>query len=507
MAENKTIRNKVVANDTVNTSQETIRPPVVTVMGHVDHGKTSILDAIRKTSVQAGEYGGITQHIGAYQIEHNSKKITFIDTPGHQAFSQMRARGGRAADIVVLVVAANEGVKPQTKESIQHAKAAGVTIIVALNKMDTAGADPQNVKQELAREGVMVEDWGGDIISVQVSAKSGTGLTDLLDAIQVQAEMMNLKADPASELEAVIIESRLDAKRGVVVTVIIKNGTLRIADEVSASGYNIKIRSMMDHNGKMLKEAGPSTPVEILGFSKPPSVGDLLVQKGSELAELAIDENRVEIIGKDTKRTVAIVVKADTQGTLEAVKAGLAGLVSEVVGATFSLKFLRASVGDITDSDVLLAQGARGIVVGFGVKPAPNVADLADNLKVTVKTYQTIYELMDDVKELLEGTAHDAEAKIKGRAQVLKTFKLPSGDIIAGCKVLAGALKEGSRIAIYDKDPADVTKEDEPLYVGQVKKLKKGKNEVPLVGKDNECGILLKPQFEGIAGDLWVEVR
>src|SRR3989344_180053 len=240
MAENKTIRNKVVANDTVNTSQETIRPPVVTVMGHVDHGKTSILDAIRKTSVQAGEYGGITQHIGAYQIEHNSKKITFIDTPGHQAFSQMRARGGRAADIVVLVVAANEGVKPQTKESIQHAKAAGVPIIVALNKMDTTGADPQKVKQELAQEGVMVEDWGGDVISIEVSAKSGTGLTDLLDAIQVQAEMMNLKADPASELEAVIIESRLDAKKGVVVTVIIKNGTLRIADEVSASGYNIK---------------------------------------------------------------------------------------------------------------------------------------------------------------------------------------------------------------------------------------------------------------------------
>ena len=489
------------------TTEEMVRPPVVTVMGHVDHGKTSILDAIRKTNVQAGEYGGITQHIGAYQIEHKSHKITFIDTPGHEAFSQMRARGGRAADIVVLVVAANEGVKPQTKESIQHARAAGVPIIVALNKMDTAGADPQKVKQELAQEGVMVEDWGGDVISIEVSAKKGSGLSELLDAILAQSEIMNLKASLESELEAVIIESRLDMKKGVVISAIVRDGTLSVGNEVSGSGYHAKVRSLMDDKGKLLKEAGPSTPVEILGFNKVPNVGDLLVQKGSELEELTIDESRTEIIGKDTKRTVTIVVKADTQGTLEAVKAGLASLVSESVGATFSLKFLRASTGDITDSDVLLAQGAKGLVVGFSVKIPGSVRDLAEILKVQVRTYQTIYELIDDVKELLEGTAYDAEAKIKGRAQILKTFKLPSGDIIAGCRVIAGVLKEGSRIYIFDKDPAEVTKEDEPLYMGQIKKLKKGKDEVALVGKDNECGILLKPQFEEIKNDLWIEVR
>ncbi len=494
-----------MANNEATTTEE-LRAPIVTVMGHVDHGKTSILDAIRKTNVQAKEYGGITQHIGAYQISYSDKKITFIDTPGHAAFTQMRARGGRAADIVVLVVAADDGVMPQTKEAIAHIKANKAPVIVAINKIDLPGSDPQKVKQQLAQENILVEDWGGDIVSVELSAKTGQNLDKLLDAILVVAELEQLKANPKGELEAVIIESRLDRKRGAVVAAIVKSGTLRVGDKVSASGYSAKVRSLMDDKGKMLKEVGPSTPVEILGFKEVPNVGDLLVEEGSDLAQLAVDEQRVEIVGQDTKQSIAVIIKADTQGTLEAVKASLADLVASSVGATFSLKFLHASTGDVTDSDILLAQSAKGIVLGFDVRITPSAADLADNVKVKYKVYKTIYELIDDAKELLEGSAHKEEEKIKGRAQVLQTFKLPSGDIVAGSKVLAGALKEGSRVAIYDKNPADLTDEDVPLYRGVVKNLKKGKDEVKLVGKDVECGVLLKPQFDDIAKGMFIEV-
>ncbi|HLB51640.1 translation initiation factor IF-2 [candidate division WWE3 bacterium RIFCSPHIGHO2_12_FULL_38_15] len=491
----------------VSTNEDFIRPPVVTVMGHVDHGKTSILDAIRHTNVQSKEYGGITQHIGAYQIVHNLHKITFIDTPGHAAFMKMRARGGRAADIVVLVVAADEGVKPQTKEAIYHARAANTSIIVALNKIDLPGADPQKVKQELAQENILVEDWGGDILCIEVSAKSGKNLDKLLDAILAVAEISNLKANPTGELEAVIIESKLDRKRGTVVSCIVKNGTLKVGDKVVASGYEAVVRSLMDDKGIILKEAPPSTPVEVLGFKETPNVGDLLVEKGSELEQLAVDESRVEIVGKNTKKMVGIIIRADSQGTLEAVKESLANLVTSSVGQSYSLKFLRCSTGDITDSDVMLASSANGVIVGFSVKLSSEIEDFAEEFKVQVKTYKTIYELIDDTKDLLEGTATEAEAKIKGRARVIKIFKLSSGDLIAGSKVIAGALKVESRISIYDKDPNDLTKEDIPLYTGIIRKLKKGKDEVKMVGKDNECGVLLKPQYNEIAEGMWIESR
>lgn len=483
------------------------RAPIVTVMGHVDHGKTSILDYIRKTNITAKEYGGITQHIGAYQIEHKGQKITFIDTPGHAAFSQMRARGGKAADIVVLVVAAEEGVKPQTKEAISHAKAAGVPMIVAINKIDVGGADIQKVKQELASENVLVEDWGGDIISVPVSAKTGQGIPDLLDSILAVAELHGIKADPAGELEASIIEARLDRKKGITVSCIIRNGTIRIGDEIMASGHQAKVKSLIDDKGIALKEALPGAPVEILGFSQIPNVGDLILTKGSELAELAEDLNKVEIVGKNAKRTIAVVIKADTQGTLEAVKSSLAQLVSTSVGASFALQFIHSSTGDVTDSDVMLAHSTQGIIIAFNVKASPQVEETADANKVSLKIYKTIYELIDDAAEMLEGTATDAESKIKGRAKIVKIFKLESGDIVAGSKVLAGVLKEGSRISIYDKDPSDVTPDDIPLYTGTIKKLKRGKDEVKLVGKDIECGILLKPQFDEIKEGMWAEVR
>ena len=496
-----------MSQDATKTTEYEIRPPVVTVMGHVDHGKTSILDAIRKTNVTDKEYGGITQHIGAYQISYKNKKITFIDTPGHQAFTQMRARGGKASDLVVLVVSAEEGVKPQTKEAISHAKAAGVPMIVAINKIDLANANPQKVKQELASENVLVEDWGGDVVSVGVSAKTGEGLDKLLDSILVVSEVLNLKADSKGELEAVIIESKLDRKKGIVVSCIVKNGTLRTGDAVTASGITTKVRALMNDRGEVVKESVPGDPVEILGFSTAPNTGDSVMYKGSDLAALSIVENRVEIIGKNAKKTVGMVLKSDTQGTLEAVKASLANLITSSVQATYAIQFLHTGTGDITESDVSLAKSTGGIVVGFDVRVPANVEDYAKDHGVFVKTYKTIYELIEDAEALLEGTASKEENKIKGRAQVLKLFKLTSGDLVAGCKVIAGALKENSHVSIYDKNPADVTQEDTPLYTGDIKKLKKGQNDIDIVGRDNECGVFLKPQFDLIKPGMWIEVR
>lgn len=489
-----------------NDNEKKIRAPIVTFMGHVDHGKTSILDRIRKTNIQENEYGGITQHIGAYQISHKGNKITFIDTPGHEAFTQMRARGGRAADIVVLVIAAEEGVKPQTKEAISHIKAAKVHFIVAINKIDKPGADPGKVKQQLAQEGILVEDWGGSELCVELSAKTGEGIENLLDAIILMSEMLDLKTDPEGELEAMIIESRLDRKKGVVVSCIVRNGTLKIGDKITASGIDAKVKHMNDYTGKSINQAFPSDPVEILGFSAVPHVGDLILAKGSELEELSKDENKVEIVGKNAKRMISLVVKADTEGTLEAVKGSLSNLVTSSAETTYALKFLHTGTGDINESDVLLAQSGRGVVVGFDVKIPPDVQDLADSLGVLVKSYRTIYDLIDDAAKLLEGTAINETSKIKGRAKVVKIFKLESGDIVVGCRVLAGALKVKSRVAIYDKNPVDITKSDEPLFYASIKKLKKGKDEIDVAGKDNECGVLLKPQYESISPDMYLEV-
>lgn len=482
------------------------RPPIVTVMGHVDHGKTSILDAIRKTNVQLKEYGGITQHIGAYQVQYKSQKITFIDTPGHAAFTQMRSRGGKAADIVILVVAADEGVKPQTKEAISHIKHANVPVIVAINKIDKEGSDINKVKQELASENILIEDWGGDVVCIEVSAKENKNLDKLLEAILAVSELLQLKANTQEELEALIIESRLDRKKGVVVSCIVKNGKLSVGDKVIAGKFEGKVRSIMNDKGEMLQEALPGDPVEVMGFGDVPNVGDLIVTYGSELSALTVDEDRIEIVGKDAKKTITLVLKADTQGTLEAVKESLSNLVSSSAGSSFALKFIHCGTGDISESDVMLATDTKGIVVGFNVKIPSSVYDFATENKVIAKSYQAIYELIDDVKKLLEGSATLEEEKIKGRAIVLKTFKLPSRDVIAGCKVLAGVLKENSRIRIYDKDPADVKDDYEALYVGSIKKIKEGKNEIKLAGKDKECGILLKPEFLDIRKDLFIEV-
>ncbi|NBO17308.1 MAG: translation initiation factor IF-2 [Proteobacteria bacterium] len=483
------------------------RPPIVTVMGHVDHGKTSILDGIRKTNVTAKEFGGITQHIGAYQIEFNSKKITFIDTPGHAAFSQMRSRGGKVADIVILVVAADAGVQAQTKEAIAHAKASGGTIIVAINKIDLPAADAQKAKQQLAQEDILVEDWGGSIVAVEVSAKTGKGLDKLLEMIQLVAEMQEIKARPEGALEAIIIEAKMDKKKGALVNVIVKDGTLKVGEEVYASGKIAKIRSLMNDKGQMVKEALPGDPVEILGFKEIPSVGDTIVQRGSGLEEFSESTDKIEIVGKETKKTVNIILKADTFGTLEAVKASLSNLVTSNVNADYSIKFLLTSTGEINDSDVLLAQSTNGLIVGFNLKLSSNIEDLAESKNVFIKVYKTIYELIDDVKDILEGKAVFDEQKIKGRAIIQKLFKLPSGDMVLGCKILAGSIKSTSRVSIFSKNPADLSKDDQPLYTGNVKTLKRGRDDISVAVKDTECGVLLKPEYLEAKEGFFIEVR
>ena len=484
-----------------------IRSPIVTVMGHVDHGKTSLLDAIRNTSVTTGEHGGITQHIGAYQVTHNNQQITFIDTPGHQAFTNMRARGGKAADIVILVVAADDGVMSQTKEAISHAMHAKVPIIVAINKVDLPNASVEKVKQQLAQENVLVESWGGNVVSVEVSATEGKGLDKLLEAVLVTAELLELKSDPDGELEAVIIETRLDKRRGQVVNAIVKNGTIKVGMQVSASGKNAKVRSLTDDTGNTIKEAGPSKPVEILGFKDSPSVGDLILEKGSVLEELSVSEDKQEIIGQDTKHVVGVIIKADTQGTLEAIKSSLAEIVMDSATTTFSLKFINTGTGDISDSDITLAASTDAVVIGFNVRSSGAIEDLARIRKVPLRVYNTIYELIDEVRDMLEGAAHGEEAKVKGRAQVLKIFKLPSGDYILGSKVIAGALKVDSNVAIYNKDPEDLTDADTYVYSGKIKKLKIKKDDIAVVGKDVECGVLLKPVFEEAQEGMFIEVK
>lgn len=485
-----------------------IRPPIVTFMGHVDHGKTSLLDAIRHSSLQKKEYGGITQHIGAYSVEVSAgKKITFIDTPGHSAFFQMRSRGGKLADIVVLVIAADQGVQPQTREAIQHARMAKATIVVAINKIDLPGADSEKVKQQLAQENVLVESWGGDVVSVEVSAQTGQNLNKLLEAILATAELLELKADSEGELEAVILESYKDPKQGAVVNCVLRNGSLRPGDEIFASGLEAKVKRITDENGASLDLAIPSMSVSILGFNDLPNIGDVILQKGSELAELALSEDRVEIVGTNSKNMISVIIKADTRGTLEAVKGSLANMVTSSVGNTYSLKFVLSSTGPITDSDVLLAQSVEGTILGFNVQVINSAKQLSQSLGIPVRTYKTIYDLIDEAQDLLSGTAKKDEEKIKGRAEILKLFKLQSGDIVAGCKVLAGQLTEGATVSIYSKNPSDLTPDDIPLYRAHIRKIKVGDKEEKSITKDKECGILLKPQIDSLVAGMFLEVN
>ena len=478
------------------------RPPVVVVIGHVDHGKTSLLDSIRHSSVTSTEAGGITQHIGAYTVQIDGKPITFLDTPGHEAFTAMRMRGAQVTDIAVLVVAADDGVMPQTIEAINHAKAAGVEIIVAINKIDKVAANPDRVKQELTEYGLLAEDWGGDTICVPVSAVNKTGIDQLLEMIILSAEMKELKANPNKKARGAIIEAQLDKGRGPVATVLVQNGTLHVGDPIVAGCAYGKIRAMTDDKGRRVKKAGPSTPVEILGLSEVPSAGDSFYVAANEkqarqVAESIIAKNRMEMI-KNTPQKVSlddlftqiqsgnvkelnIVVKADVHGSVEAVKQSLERLSNEEV----RVRIIHGGVGAITESDVMLASASNAIIIGFNVRPEPAAKAFADEEKVDLRLYRVIYNAIEDVTNAMKGMLDPVyEEKVIGHAEVRQLFKASGVGTIAGSYVLDGKFVRNCKVR--------VTREGEKIYDGELESLKRFKDDVKEVAAGYECGLVMK---------------
>jgi len=474
------------------------RPPVVTVMGHVDHGKTSLLDAFRATSVVDSEAGGITQHIGAYQIEDRGRKITFLDTPGHEAFTLMRARGARATDIVVLVVAADDGVKPQTLEAIDHARAAGVPIVVAINKIDKPNAHVERVKQQLADRGLLIEEYGGDEVSCEVSAKKRIGLDVLLEMILLVADMRELKADLAKPAAGVVLEARLDRARGVVATVLVQEGTLKVGDPFIAGSAWGKVRAMSDERRNRVDEAAPSTPVEVMGFAREPQAGDQFQAVADEARARQIASFRQEKKRAEQQRTSArrsleslaqdiaagaikelsILLKTDVQGSLEALQKALAELPSDKV----RVNVLRASIGAITQADVLLAAASSAIVVGFNVRPDKTAQDVAKEEQVELRMYTVIYDLVDDIKKAMLGLLEPTyEEKVLGQAEVRQLFRIPKVGVIAGCYVTEGKVTRNSELRLL----RDLV----VIFTGKVGSLKRFKDDVGEVKQGYECGI------------------
>ena len=474
------------------------RPPIITVMGHVDHGKTSLLDAIRNTNVTAGESGGITQHIGASEVEINGKKIVFLDTPGHEAFTTMRARGAQVTDIAVLVVAADDGVMPQTVESISHAKAAGVPIIVAINKMDKPGANPDRVKQELTEHGILVEDWGGDVISVPVSAKKGEGITDLLEMILLQAEVLELKANPDRLAMGTVIEARLDKAKGPVATLLVSNGTLKTGQSVVAGTTSGKIRVMTDFKGKPIRKAGPATAVEILGLSDVPAAGDAFnaVRDDKTAREIAANRKekmREEVLAKNASMTLDklfsqiqegeakelnLIVKADVQGSVGAIVTSLEKLETPEV----KINVIHSGVGTINESDVTLAETSNAIIIGFNVRPTTAVTNQAAAADVEVRLYRVIYDIIDDIQDAMKGML-DPEFKeeVLGKAVVRDTFKVPNLGIVAGCYVNEGIVKRNAQIRLV--------RDGIVIHEGVISSLRRFKDDVREVAAGYECGL------------------
>lgn len=478
------------------------RPPVVCVMGHVDHGKTSLLDAIRKTNVTSKEAGGITQRIGAYMVEINGQKITFLDTPGHEAFTAMRMRGAQATDIAVLVVAADDGVMPQTVEAINHAKAANVDIIVAINKIDKPNADPNKVKQELAQYGVMTEDWGGDTPCVEVSAHTKQGIPELLEMILLVAEVKELKANPNRNARGLVIEASLDKGRGPVATVLVQKGTLHPGDHVAAGSCFGKVRAMTNENGRRMKEAGPSTPVEIIGFNEVPSAGEVFVQLDTEkearnFAETYIAEGKNKLVESTRNKLslddlfnqiqagnvkeLPIIVKADVQGSVEAVKQSLEKLTNEEV----AVKVIHSGVGAINESDVSLAAASNAVIIGFNVRPDATAKSTAEHEKVDIRLYKVIYQAIDDVAAAMKGMLEPVyEEKVIGHGTVRQVFKASKVGSIAGCYVLDGKFQRGCK--------ARITRGKDQIFDGEVESLKRFKDDVKEVAAGYECGVVFK---------------
>jgi len=476
------------------------RPPVVTIMGHVDHGKTSLLDYVRKANVVAGEAGGITQHIGAYNVSLPSdRKITFLDTPGHEAFTAMRARGAQVTDIVVLVIAADDQVMPQTVEAISHAKNAGVPMIVAINKIDLPGANAYKVKQDLLGQGVVLEEFGGTTLSSEISAKTGQGIDALLDQILLQAEILDLKANPSRPAVGSVVEAQLDAGKGPVATVLVQNGTLKVGDDFICGMFSGRVRALLDERGKIVKNAGPATPVQVLGMSGVPMAGDqfLVVEDATESREIAQRRQRLEREARSRrtsrvvsledfmtatapgqKRTLPIVIKADQGGPAEALADALAHLSNEEV----SVEVIHRGVGTVSESDILLARAAGAIIVGFHVRPDNNARAAAEREGVEIKLYKVIYEAVEDMRLALEGMLRPEEREVVyGEAEVLQVFKISRIGTIAGCAVRSGIMNRQGRVRVV-RDGVEV-------YDGVLSSLKRFKDDVREVREGFECGI------------------
>ncbi len=487
------------------------RPPIITVMGHVDHGKTSLLDAIRNTNVTAGESGGITQHIGASEVEINGKRIVFLDTPGHEAFTTMRARGAQVTDIAVLVVAADDGVMPQTIESISHAKAAGVPIIVAINKMDKPGANPDRVKQELMEHGVLVEDWGGEVISVPVSAKKGEGITDLLEMILLQADVLELRANPDRLAFGTVIEARLDKAKGPVATLLVSNGTLKTGQSVVAGTTSGKIRVMTDDKGKTIRKAGPATAVEILGLNDVPAAGDVFNavrddKTAREIAQNRKDKMREEVLAKNASMTLDklfsqiqegeakelnLIVKADVQGSVGAIITSLEKLETPEV----RINVIHSGVGTINESDVMLAETSNAIIIGFNVRPTTAVTNQAQAADVEIRLYRVIYDIIDEIQDAMKGML-DPEYKeeVLGKAEVRDTFKVPNLGIVAGCYVTEGEVRRNAQIRLV--------RDGIVIHEGVISSLKRFKDDAKEVAAGYECGLGIEKYNDIKPGDI-----
>ncbi len=488
------------------------RPPVITIMGHVDHGKTSLLDKIRSAKVADKEAGGITQHVGAYQVEKNGKKITFVDTPGHEAFTEMRARGAQATDIVIIVVAADDGVMPQTKEAIAHTKAAGVPMIIAVNKMDKEAANPDNVKAQLAEIDVMATDWGGEYEFVPVSAHSGMGIDDLLETILLQAELMELKANPNRPAKAVVVEASLEKGFGPVANVIIKNGTLRVGDNVIVGKTYGRIKAIKLDNGSNTKEIGPSTPAAIVGLNEVPGAGEELIvmdtdKEVRELAEKRAEFERAKVLSKSTKATLddlsaliaegqlkslPVIIKADVQGSLEAIKGSLEKLRNEEV----KVNIIHEGVGGVTESDLTLADASEhAVVLGFNVRPTGAVKKKAKELGIEIRTYSIIYDLLDEVKGLLGGMMSPViKEEVTGQADVRETFVVGKVGTIAGCKVSDGVITRNSK--------ARLIRDGVVVYESSIASLKRFNEDAREVKNGYECGIMLENFNDIKEGDV-----
>ncbi|MBK5259894.1 MAG: translation initiation factor IF-2 [Thermoanaerobaculia bacterium] len=487
------------------------RGPVITVMGHVDHGKTSLLDAIRETNVAAGEAGGITQHIGAYQVEKRGRRIAFLDTPGHEAFTMMRARGAKVTDIVILVVAADDGVMPQTKEAIDHARAAKVPMIVAINKIDKPNANIERVRRELSEYGVLVEQWGGDVVSVEVSALKKQGIDDLLDMILLTADLLELKASPEIPARGVVLEARKEVGRGIVATVLVQDGTVRITDPFFSGSTFGRVRAMTDQRGERVKEAGPATPVQITGFDEIPNAGDSL--------QVVDDETQARIIGQmrqdkareamthktnrmsldqlfqrmqsGTMKELNLIIKADVQGSVEV----LAETMRKQSAVEVKVNVIHASVGAISTNDVLLATASDAIIIGFNVRPERNAADLADKEGVDIRLHTVIYALVDEIKLAMTGLLDPKFQEVfQGRAEVRNTFKVPKAGVIAGCMVVDGVIPRTATVRLL--------RDNRVIYEGKIGSLRHFKNDVSEVRQGFECGIGIEKFQDVKVGDV-----